>query len=193
MSVSDRSQEDRSSWSTAHEDQSNGSDDASTRSGAQRAESGTSQNALAHTKQSVPRSKNTSPTRPMATHAPFQSLASLGDPDLADRIRQHRLSQLPLLHEQRHPGKEGAALSRFRRPFEPELEDETKNVPRNLGDKRRPESLELVNSNEGASDDFVHGWPLFFLVTGICLAVFLVSIDRTIITTVRVTIQAPVS
>lgn len=34
------------------------------------------------------------------------------------------------------------------------------------------------------SGDYLQGWPLFFLLTGICLAMFLISLDRTIITTV---------
>ena len=34
-------------------------------------------------------------------------------------------------------------------------------------------------------EEHVHGWSLFALLVGICLAVFIISVDRTIITTVN--------
>ena len=46
----------------------------------------------------------------------------------------------------------------------------------------RPE-LGVEDGEQG--DEHVHGWSLFALLLGICLAVFIISVDRTIITTVN--------
>ncbi|KAH7313649.1 major facilitator superfamily transporter [Stachybotrys elegans] len=40
-----------------------------------------------------------------------------------------------------------------------------------------------TSGSEAELTDYVEGWALFFLLVGICLAVFLISLDRTIITT----------
>ncbi|KAK1963073.1 major facilitator superfamily transporter [Colletotrichum sublineola] len=72
--------------------------------------------------------------------------------------------------EQRHPGKAGARISRFTRPFEPDIDEEDDG-----SGYRRDE--------KGEKEEWVEGWPLAFLLLGICLVVFLISVDRTILTT----------
>lgn len=42
----------------------------------------------------------------------------------------------------------------------------------------------VVIDNAQETTRHVQGWPLFFLLLGICFAVFIISIDRTVITTV---------
>ncbi|KAJ0286613.1 hypothetical protein Brms1b_004459 [Colletotrichum noveboracense] len=92
--------------------------------------------------------------------------------------------------EQRHPGKAGARISRFTRPFEPDIdEDDGEDYLRQV---RRLEALRAQQriSQVLAADIFcekeewVEGWPLVFLIIGICLVVFIISVHRTIITTV---------
>lgn len=78
--------------------------------------------------------------------------------------------------EQRHPGKEGLKISRFTRNFDPDLEEEH--------DSSTDDSHMSIEK-DGADKGFLSGWPLSALIVGLCLAVFLISIDRTIITTVR--------
>ncbi|KAI8259269.1 Efflux pump roqT [Colletotrichum sp. SAR 10_77] len=91
--------------------------------------------------------------------------------------------------EQRHPGKAGARISRFTRPFEPDIdEDDGEDYLRQV---RRLEALRAQQriSQVLAADIFcekeewVEGWPLVFLIIGICLVVFIISVHRTIITT----------
>ncbi|KFA60621.1 hypothetical protein S40285_07940 [Stachybotrys chlorohalonatus IBT 40285] len=88
--------------------------------------------------------------------------------DESFREKRKRLSAIVEAHEQRHPGKAGVKLSRFSRPFDPDLDTKEEN-----------EYLEQIRAAQGET----WGWPLFFLLTGICLAMFLISLDRTIITT----------
>ncbi|KAK2063214.1 major facilitator superfamily transporter [Colletotrichum caudatum] len=64
--------------------------------------------------------------------------------------------------EQRHPGKAGARISRFTRPFEPDIDEEDD------GSGYRRQVIDTETA---------------FLLLGICLVVFLTSVDRTIITT----------
>lgn len=105
-------------------------------------------------------------------------------------FQNHRLSQLPLLHEQRHPGKEGVRISRSTMLFEPEIE--TMNGKAECTG-RGPTS----NTGSGAESDhankgeYLQGWSLALVIIGICMAVFLVSIDRTIITTVSRLLISP--
>lgn len=168
--ASETSQGERTSWSTARESLPDMSDD-SMRPGAQ--------HAMA---QSAPAKRDMMSTISMAFPPETRGMADLADPDLANRMRQHRLSQLPLLEDQRHPGKEGAALSRNRKPVE--LDDDEKHGSSTPATGRYEQMDEEANVREEESADTVRGWALFFLITGICLAVFLVSIDRTIMTTV---------
>ncbi|KAI1774592.1 MFS general substrate transporter [Hypoxylon cercidicola] len=73
--------------------------------------------------------------------------------------------------EQRHPGKPGVRLSRTQMPYEPSMQESDKgSQPSSDG--------ESVNKNE-----FLQGIPLLLLTIGLSLVVFLISIDRTIITT----------
>lgn len=87
------------------------------------------------------------------------------------------------IDEQRHPGKQGARLSKFTRQWEPDIveEDETAR-PAPLAEKR--ESMK-ENQTEDLNSNYLAGLPLGLLVLGLSLVVFLISIDRTIITTVR--------
>ncbi|KAI1414042.1 MFS general substrate transporter [Hypoxylon sp. FL1857] len=81
------------------------------------------------------------------------------------------------VEEQRHPGKPGVRLSRNSRPFIPEIKEE------GGGDELqspRPSVTEVENADK---NDFLQGIPLYLLIVGLSLVVFLISIDRTIITT----------
>lgn len=86
--------------------------------------------------------------------------------------------------EQRHPGKQGARLSKFTRQWEPDIleEDEPVAGPAPLSEKC--ESMKGDPAEE-QHDNYLTGLPLGLLVLGLSLVVFLISIDRTIITTVR--------
>ena len=92
----------------------------------------------------------------------------------AQRNRRSRV--LTPIAEQRHPGKEGLKISKFTRTFEPDLREE---------DESTVEDSQMSTEKGSADEGFLSGWPLSVLIVGLCLAVFLISIDRTIITTVR--------
>jgi hypothetical protein len=62
--------------------------------------------------------------------------------------------------------------------FDPELREADEEPP---SDESRRSS-----TADKEEEGFLSGWPLTLLVVGLCLAVFLISIDRTIITTVSV-------
>ncbi|KAF6838552.1 major facilitator superfamily transporter [Colletotrichum plurivorum] len=100
-----------------------------------------------------------------------------------------RGSLLTPVDEQRHPGKAGARISRFTRPFEPDIdEDDGEDYLRQV---RRLEALRaqqrisavLAADVLDEKNQWIEAWPLAFLVVGICLVVFLISVDRTILTT----------
>jgi hypothetical protein len=97
--------------------------------------------------------------------------------------REQRRLSTPV-SEQRHPGKPGAHIHRTTRNLDEVLDWDNVTEP--------PHALDVVEEEE---DDVkldeietVHPgpWSLAFLTTGICLSVFLISLDRTIITTVRI-------
>ncbi|TDZ13443.1 Efflux pump roqT [Colletotrichum spinosum] len=104
------------------------------------------------------------------------------------RAPGYRGSLVTPVDEQRHPGKAGARISRFTRPFEPDIdEDDGEDYLRQV---RRLEALRaqqrvsaLPGDFGGNKEECVEGWPLAFLVMGICLVVFSISVDRTILTT----------
>ncbi|KAL7620245.1 hypothetical protein AAE478_009238 [Parahypoxylon ruwenzoriense] len=77
--------------------------------------------------------------------------------------------------EQRHPGKQGVQLSRSSRPYEPDITEEQAEHT-----QHPPPSGENEHAD---SDGFLQGIPLVLLIIGLSLVVFLISIDRTIITT----------
>ncbi|EFQ30802.1 major facilitator superfamily transporter [Colletotrichum graminicola] len=93
--------------------------------------------------------------------------------------------------EQRHPGKAGARISRFTRPFEPDIdeEDDGSGYRRQVMDmevvRAEKQGSELTQTADGKDEkeEWVEGWRLAFLLLGICLVVFLISVDRTILTT----------
>ncbi|KAK8061446.1 major facilitator superfamily transporter [Apiospora phragmitis] len=88
--------------------------------------------------------------------------------------REKRLQVLTPISEQRHPGKAGARLSRHTVPWEPSVDE---NHDADRVDKSLRDALEKSENNE------VKGLSLALLITGLSLVVFLISIDRTIITT----------
>ncbi|KAI5863003.1 MFS general substrate transporter [Durotheca rogersii] len=76
--------------------------------------------------------------------------------------------------EQRHPGKPGIKISKSSQPYEPEISEDS-------GESSRESS---INSRAGGTDgELLKGLPLILLIIGLSLVVFLISIDRTIITT----------
>lgn len=79
------------------------------------------------------------------------------------------------VEEQRHPGKPGVRFANTR-PYKPDLAEDS--------DEQSQQSSTTTVA-EGASDNqLLHGIPLLLLIIGLSLVVFLISIDRTIITTV---------
>lgn len=93
--------------------------------------------------------------------------------------------------EQRHPGKTDARISRFTRQFESGIDEvDGGDYPRQVTslDMARAEKHGAVVSPSSGSEvegeQWVEGWRLAVLVIGICLAVFSISADRTLITTV---------
>lgn len=124
------------------------------------------------------------------------------------RSNHTRLSSLTTLTEQRHPGKPGTNLGRIvQTPENSNDEGDVDNI-KAKAKVVRPESAETVvnpdqmgtvttkieggaplDSLPGAETaEYVHpsGLPLALLMLGICLSVFLISVDRTIITTVSI-------
>ncbi|KAK1988608.1 major facilitator superfamily transporter [Colletotrichum cereale] len=93
--------------------------------------------------------------------------------------------------EQRHPGKAGARISRFTRPYEPDIDedDDGSGYRREMIHRdvvraeKRDSELSQTADEQGEEEERVEGWPLALLLLGICLAVFLISVDRTILTT----------
>ncbi|KAI1638766.1 MFS general substrate transporter [Biscogniauxia mediterranea] len=119
----------------------------------------------------------------------LQYLASIGTIDAAflrtDSARRTTLGGTPA-SEQRHPGKPSARISRCTQPFEPAVTEEAGEE----GRARQPSPAAAAadrgssSSPDGvANDGFLRGVPLVLLTIGLSLVVFLISIDRTIITT----------
>ncbi|KAK6859844.1 MFS general substrate transporter [Apiospora arundinis] len=90
--------------------------------------------------------------------------------------RERRLQVLTPISEQRHPGKAGARLSRCTIPWDPPLDN-----PEDAD--RVDQSLRDALDKTESSNNEVKGLSLALLITGLSLVVFLISIDRTIITT----------
>ncbi|KAI5921105.1 major facilitator superfamily domain-containing protein [Camillea tinctor] len=115
----------------------------------------------------------------------LQYLASIDTIDPAaflssDSKRRRALGGTPA-SEQRHPGKPGARISRYTRTFEPVITEE-KNEEGGAGQSHSASSSPF--SADGVlSDGHLQGLPLVLLIIGLSLVVFLISIDRTIITT----------
>ncbi|KAI8959839.1 MFS general substrate transporter [Daldinia sp. FL1419] len=78
------------------------------------------------------------------------------------------------VEEQRHPGKPGVQLCKTSKPYEPESPGES--------DAQSQRSSVTVGEPVNQSQ-FLQGIPLLLLTIGLSLVVFLISIDRTIITT----------
>ncbi|KAI1496099.1 MFS general substrate transporter [Biscogniauxia marginata] len=110
----------------------------------------------------------------------LQYLASIGAIDAAS-VRTGSTRQIlggTPASEQRHPGKPAARISQYTRPFEPDIAEEDEDAR-----SRQPPSTSSPSDDETASDGFLEGIPLVLLIIGLSLVVFLISIDRTIITT----------
>lgn len=107
---------------------------------------------------------------------------------VSQRAQRHRL--LTPISEQRHPGKEGARISSYTKLWEPNLadEDEMSHTPSHSPDDAVAAAAAAANGGDSAAsknpDGFLTGFPLGLLILGLCLVVFLISVDRTIITTV---------
>lgn len=115
----------------------------------------------------------------LSAYPPALSRLASNASSKASRGRDYqRQRALTPIYEQRHPGKEGARLSRHTRDWSPGVADEVEEAERNG---------KLRKAAAAAEDDgaYLQGLPLGLLVLGLCLVVFLISIDRTIITTVR--------
>ncbi|CAJ2500196.1 Uu.00g030490.m01.CDS01 [Anthostomella pinea] len=85
--------------------------------------------------------------------------------------------------EQRHPGKPGVRLARLQRPYEPNIPEEEDGG--DWGQDRPGEATETTEEGAagGGDDGHLQGLALILLVIGLSMVVFLISIDRTIITT----------
>jgi len=123
-----------------------------------------------------------------AVAAPIQGLA----PDyrsetfsLASRqrsVRSLRRKSIPI-EDQRHPGKPGVKISRTTRNIDEVLEREESERT----DEKEKEHSQHSSTNTIVQEDeteYPSAIALTILLISICLEVFLVSLDRTIITTV---------
>lgn len=121
-----------------------------------------------------------------AVSAPIQQLA----PDyrsetysIASRqrsVRSLRKKSIPI-EDQRHPGKPGARISRTTRNIDEVLELESE---RDANKEREHSQDSSITIQEADDAEYPGPVPLAILLISICLVVFLVSLDRTIITTV---------
>lgn len=126
-----------------------------------------------------------SPLRHLASHPSLHgSITSSGPRGMGQQ-------GLTPVTEQRHPGKADARISRFTRPFEPDIDEiDGGDYQRQVTylDMARAEKHGAVSSpssgREVEEEQWVEGWRLAVLIIGICLAVFSISADRTILTTV---------
>ncbi|XXH05488.1 hypothetical protein Hte_011918 [Hypoxylon texense] len=102
----------------------------------------------------------------------LRHLATVRTDDAGFRLSSDRPKRqlVTPVSEQRHPGKPGVRLSRTQKPYEPSVQESDRDS--------RPSS-----SDSAHKDDFLEGLPLILLIIGLSLVVFLISIDRTIITT----------
>ncbi|OLN86784.1 putative HC-toxin efflux carrier TOXA 24 [Colletotrichum chlorophyti] len=82
--------------------------------------------------------------------------------------------------EQRHPGKAGARISRFTRPYEPDINEDDEDG----GEAHSRTNAEAEKAEKDEKEQWLEGWPLTLLIVGICIIVFLISTDQTIITVV---------
>ncbi|KAK7751178.1 hypothetical protein SLS62_006862 [Diatrype stigma] len=96
--------------------------------------------------------------------------------DNVSRSPTKTLKKVMPISEQRHPGKTGVNHNEDIRPPESITQEEERS--------QLPPSPDAAQSIQaGAEDGYLKGFPLHFLILGLCLVVFLISIDRTIITT----------
>lgn len=94
--------------------------------------------------------------------------------------RSQRRKTIPI-EDQRHPGKPGVKISRNTRNIEEVLESEVERAAKKERDQSQDSEASTIQEDES-----VYPGPiaLTILLISICLQVFLVSLDRTIITTV---------
>ncbi|KAK0673349.1 major facilitator superfamily domain-containing protein [Cercophora samala] len=88
-----------------------------------------------------------------------------------------RKYSIPMM-EQRHPGKPDAKIHRTTKTFEMPRNEETPELPMSMVSGDIPKKSEPVGEAR-----YVSGFPLVCLMVGLMFAVFLISIDRTIIST----------
>ncbi|KAI4861503.1 MFS general substrate transporter [Hypoxylon rubiginosum] len=103
----------------------------------------------------------------------LRHLATVRTDDAGFRLSSDRPKRqlVTPVSEQRHPGKPGVRLSRTQKPYEPSVQESDR--------ESQPSSAGQSVDN----GDFLQGLPLLLLTIGLSLVVFLISIDRTIITT----------
>ncbi|GKT41661.1 efflux pump roqT [Colletotrichum spaethianum] len=121
------------------------------------------------------------PLRHLASNPSLKGSLSTGAPPNTEQ-------RITPVTEQRHPGKAGVRISRFTRPFEPDIDEEDDgsdyrrqvlHLEKQRTEKRDSELAQTADEKV----EWIEGWPLAFLLLGICLVVFLISVDRTILTT----------
>ncbi|GKT74818.1 major facilitator superfamily transporter [Colletotrichum tofieldiae] len=110
------------------------------------------------------------PLRHLASNPSLKGSLSAGAPPSAEQ-------RITPVTEQRHPAASRGRLSRTltRRMTVSQLET--------LKAEKRDSALAQTADEKDEKVEWVEGWPLTFLLLGICLVVFLISVDRTILTT----------
>ncbi|GKT92017.1 LOW QUALITY PROTEIN: major facilitator superfamily transporter [Colletotrichum tofieldiae] len=106
------------------------------------------------------------PLRHLASNPSLKGSLSAGAPPSAEQ-------RITPVTEQRHPGRLSRTLTR--RMTVSQLET--------LKAEKRDSALAQTADEKDEKVEWVEGWPLTFLLLGICLVVFLISVDRTILTT----------
>ncbi|KAL0768299.1 hypothetical protein CaCOL14_009274 [Colletotrichum acutatum] len=124
------------------------------------------------------------PLRHLASHPSLHGSISSSGPRGMER------QGLTPVTEQRHPGKADARISRFTRPFEPDIDEvdggDYQHQVTHLDMARAEKHGAVVSPSSGGEvegEQWAKGWRLAALVIGVCLAVFSISADRTILTT----------
>ncbi|KAL2882869.1 hypothetical protein SGCOL_001559 [Colletotrichum sp. CLE4] len=124
-----------------------------------------------------------SPLRHLASHPSLHGSISSDTPRGKGQQRPTPIT------EQRHPGKADARISRFTKPFEPDIdevngEDHMHQVGHlHMASGEKHGTMSSSSNVEVEGEQWVEGWRLIVLVFGICLAVFSISADRTLLTT----------
>ncbi|KAH7357258.1 major facilitator superfamily domain-containing protein, partial [Rhexocercosporidium sp. MPI-PUGE-AT-0058] len=125
-----------------------------------------------------------------------RSRGSRADSDVGSATtRRSRIRPLSTnFEEQRHPGKSALSITNTTKPFEPDLKEDSTllmahtevtrgNDGRKTIDQGEQKAAAAITVDEEDETNYPGPFGLFILITGIALSVFLISLDRTIITT----------